>query len=70
MTPANVEGEVAAHALSEVCQQHTEAFVCWVLTVPRGGNSVWGNPTRMSAMEVIVVGRRRAAVVNAGTYFC
>ena len=27
MPPANVEGEVAAHALSAVCQRRTEEFV-------------------------------------------
>ena len=66
MPPANFEGEVATHVLSAVCQRRTEAFLGWALTVPRGGSSLWGNPERMSAMEVIVVGRRRAAVVNAG----
>ena len=54
MPPANVEGEVAAHALSAVCQRRTEAFVGWALTVTRRGSSLWGNPARMSAMEVIV----------------
>ena len=67
MPPANVEGKVAAHALSVVCQRRTEASAGWALTVPRGGSSLWGNPARMSAMEVIVVGRRRAVVVNTGT---
>ena len=67
MPPANVEGEVAAHALSAVCQRRTEAFVGWALTVPRGGSSLWGNPAHMLAMEFIVVGRRRVAVVNTGT---
>ena len=51
---ANVEGEVAAHAFSAVCQQRTEAFVGWALTVLRRRSSLWGDPTRMSAMEVIV----------------
>ena len=67
MPSANVEVEVAANALGAVCQLRAEAFVGWALTVLRGGSSLWGNPARMSAMEVIVVGRRRAAVVNAGT---
>ena len=40
MPPANVEGEVAAHALSAVCQQHTDAFVGWALTVTRRGSSL------------------------------
>ena len=67
MPPVNVEGKVAAHALRAVCKRRTEEFLGWALTVPRGGSSLWGNPARMSAMEVIVVGRRCAAVVNAGT---
>ena len=54
MPPANVEGKVAAHALSAVCQRRTEAFVGWALTVPRRGGSLWGNPARISAMEVMV----------------
>ena len=52
--PANVEGEFVAHTLSAVFQRRTEAFVGWVLTVPRRGISLWGNPAHMSAMEVIV----------------
>ena len=67
MPPANVEGKVAAHTLSAVCQRRTEALMGWALTVPRGESSLWGNPARMLTMEVIVVGRRRAAVVNVGT---
>ena len=67
MPPANVDGEFDAHALSVVCKQRTEAFVGLALMVPRRGSSLWGNPAQMSAMEVIVVGRRRAAVVNTGT---
>ena len=54
MPPANVEGEVAAHVLSAVYKRRTEAFVGWALTVPRRGSSLWGNPARMSAMEVIL----------------
>ena len=54
MPPANVEGEVAAHALSAVCQQRTEAFVGWALTVPSWGSSLWVNPARMLAMDVMV----------------
>ena len=54
MPPNNIEGEVAAHALSAVFQQRTEAFVGWALTVLRRGSSLWEKPTRMSAMEVIV----------------
>ena len=54
MPPENVEGEVAAHALSAVCQKRTEAFVGWALTVTRRGISLWGNPARMSAMDVMV----------------
>ena len=46
---------------------HTEAFVGWVLTVPRRGISLWGNPARMLAVEFIVVGRRRLEIVNAVT---
>ena len=53
MPPANVECEVVAHALGAVCQQRTEAFVGWVLTVTRRGSSLWRNPARMLAMEVI-----------------
>ena len=56
MSPVNVEGKVAAHALSVVYQRQTKASVGWALTVPRGGSSLWGNPARMSAMEVIVWG--------------
>ena len=67
MPPAKVDGKVTAHVLSAVCQQRTEAFVGWALTVPRRGSYLLGNPAQMSAMEVIVVGRRRAAVVNTGT---
>ena len=52
--PANVEGEVAAHVLSAVCQRRTEVFVGWALTVPRRGSSLWGDPARVSAMEVMV----------------
>ena len=54
MPPANVEGEVAAHVLSAVCQQRTEAFVGWVLTVLSWGSSLCGNPVQMSAMDVMV----------------
>ena len=54
MPPANVEGDVAAHALSAVCQQHTVEFVGWVLMVPSWGSSLCGNPARMSAMDVRV----------------
>ena len=49
MPSDNVEGKVVAHALSAVCQQHTETFVGWALTVPS-----CGNPARMLAMEVMV----------------
>ena len=54
MPPANVEGEVAAYALSLVCQQRTEAFVGWALKVPTWGSFLWGNPAQMSAMDVMV----------------
>ena len=54
MPPANVEGEVAAHALSAVCQRRTEAFEGCVLTVPRRERSLWENPEQMSEMEVIM----------------
>ena len=54
MPPANVEGEVVAQALSAVCQQRTDAFVGWALTVTRRGSSLWGNPARMLAMDVMV----------------
>ena len=54
MPPASFEGEVAAHALSAVFQQLTEAFVGWVLTVLRRGSSLWRDPARMSAMDIIV----------------
>ena len=54
MPPANVESEVAAHALSAVCQRRTEAFVGWALMVPRWGSFLCGNPARMSAMDVMV----------------
>ena len=54
MPPANIEGKVAAHALSEVCQRRNEEFVGWELTVPRKGSSLWGNPEQMSAMDVMV----------------
>ena len=66
MPPANVEGEVVAEEMSEVCQRHTEAFLGWALTVPSRGSSLWWNPARMLAMEVISVGRHRVAVVNEG----
>ena len=54
MPPANVEGKVAAHALSVVFQRCTVAFVGWALMVPSWGSSLCGNPARMSAMDVIV----------------
>ena len=54
MPPTNIEGEVAAHALSAVCQRHTDAFVGWTLTVTGRGRLLWGNPTQMLAMEVMV----------------
>ena len=56
MSPANVEGEVVAYALSAVCQQRTEAFVGWALTVTRKEKSLWVNPARISETEVIVWG--------------
>ena len=55
MPPANVVGKVAAKALSAVCQQRTEAFVGWTLTVLTRGSSLWGNTAQMSAMEVILL---------------
>ena len=54
MPPANVEGNVAAHALSEVFQQRTVAFVGWALMIPSWGSSLCGNPARMSTMDVMV----------------
>ena len=42
MPPDNVEGEVAAHVFSVVCQRCNEAFVGWALTVPRGGKLLVG----------------------------
>ena len=54
MPPANVEGNVAAHALSEVCQRRTVAFLGWELTVPSWGSSLCGNPAQMSAMDIMV----------------
>ena len=54
MPPANVEGNVAAHALSAVCQRRTVAFVGWALMFPIWGSSLCGNPARMSAMDVMV----------------
>ena len=54
MPPANVEGNVAAHVLSAVCQRHTVAFVGWALVVPSWGSSLCGNPVRMLAMDVMV----------------
>ena len=54
MPPANVEGEVAAHALSEFYQRRTVAFVGWALMVLSWGSSLCGNPARMSAMDVMV----------------
>ena len=54
MPPANVEGDVAAHALSAVCQRRTVAFVGWALMVPIWGSSLCGNPAWMSAMDVMV----------------
>ena len=54
MPPANVEGKVAAHALSVVCQRRTVAFVGWVLMVTSWLSSLCGNPARMSAMDVMV----------------
>ena len=54
MLPANVEGKVAAHALSAVCQRRTVAFVGWALMVPILGSSLCGNPVRMSAIDSMV----------------
>ena len=54
MTPANVEGDVAAHVLSAVCQRRNVEFLGWVLMVPIWGTSLCGNPARMSAMDVMV----------------
>ena len=54
MPPSNVEGYVAANALSVVCQQRTVAFVGWALMVPSWGSSLCGNPAQMSAMDVMV----------------
>ena len=54
MPPANVEGNVAAHALSVVFQQLTVDFVCWELMVPSWGSSLCENPARLSAMDVTV----------------
>ena len=54
MPPANVEGNVVAHALSVVCQQRTVAFVGWELMVPSWGSSLCGNPARMLVMDVMV----------------
>ena len=54
MPPANVEGDVAAHALSAVCQRRTLAFVGWALMVPSWVISLCGNPARMSGMDVMV----------------
>ena len=54
MPPVNVEGKVAAHALSEVFQQLTVAFVGWALMVPSWGSPLCGNPVRMSKMDVMV----------------
>ena len=54
MQPDNVEGEVAEHVLSAVCQRRTGVFVVWALKVPSWGSSLWGNPERMSAVDVMV----------------
>ena len=54
MLPANVEGNVAAHALIAVFQKRTVAFVGWALMVPSWGISLCGNPARISAMGVMV----------------
>ena len=54
MPPANVEGDVTAHALSAVYQQRTVAFVGWALVVRSWGSSLCENPARMSAMDVMV----------------
>ena len=54
MPPANVEGDVAAHALSAVYQRRTVAFVRWALMVPSWRSSLCGNPARMLAMDVMV----------------
>ena len=54
MPPAIVEGDVVAHASSAVCQQRTVVFVGWAFMVPSWGRSFCGNPTRMSAMGVLV----------------
>ena len=40
MPPTNVEGDVAAHALSAVFQRCTVAFVGWALMVPCWGSSL------------------------------
>ena len=54
MLPNNVEGDVAAHALSAVFQRRTVAFVVWALMVPSWGSSLCGNPAWISAMDVMV----------------
>ena len=54
MLPANAEGDVAAHALSAVCQRRTVAFVGWPLMVPNWGSSLYGNPVQMSETDVMV----------------
>ena len=54
MPPVNVEGDVAAHAFSTVCQLRTVAFVGWALMVPSWGRSLCGNPARMSAMDIVM----------------
>ena len=54
MPPANVEGDVAAHALSAVFQRRAVVFVGWALVVPSRGISLCGNPARMSEMDVMV----------------
>ena len=54
MPPANVEGEVAAHALSAVCQRRTVVFVGWALMVLSWGSSLCGNPARMLAIDIMV----------------
>ena len=54
MPPANVEGDVAAHALSAVCQRRTVEFVGWALMVPSWGSSLCGNPVRMLEMDAMV----------------
>ena len=54
MPPANVEGDVAAHALSAVFQRRTVAFVGWALMFPSSGSSLCGHPEQMLVMDVLV----------------